>query len=109
MATQELAREAANGDALQFWTDPLMWSCVAMVVIGHFARVFASSEPIVWRKLVAEAVLAAIGAVGIYAGADMQGMDTLEKIMVSVLMSLGGIHLMQRLLQAWTAIKGGAA
>lgn len=77
-----------------------------MVVIGHIARVFSSSEPIIWRRLVAEAVLAAIGAVGIYIGAELQGMGEWEKLGVAVLMSLGGIHLVQRGIQIWIKVKG---
>ncbi len=76
-----------------------------MVIIGHVAKVFRSSEPIVWRRLIAEAVLAGIGAVGIYIGAELQGMDALEKLGVSVLMSLGGIHLVQRGIQIYGKLK----
>lgn len=95
-------------DVWQFWTDPLMWSCVAMVIVGHVAKVFSSSEPIVWRRLIAEGVLAGIGALGIYIGAELQGMGELEKLGTSVLMSLGGIHLVQRGWQVYAKVKGGA-
>lgn len=103
----ELGRQASSLDALSFWADPLMWSCVFIVVLGHAARVFKAPGPVVWRVFVAELVMAAIGAVGIYAGAELQGMGTLEKIGTSVLMSLGGIHAIQRALQAWSTVKGG--
>lgn len=107
MPEHEAMRQATSDDFWRFWTDPFMWSCVAMVVLGHLARVFAASEPIVLRKLVAEAVLAAIGAVGIYVGADLQGMGVQQKVLVSVLMSLGGIHLVQRTLQVYASVRKG--
>lgn len=106
MPDSEIGRQVTSPDAMAFWADPLMWSCVAMVVLGHLARVFKTPGPVDWRALFAELLMAAIGAVGIYAGAELQGMGVLEKILTSVLMSLGGIHVVQRALQAWSTIKG---
>lgn len=78
-----------------------------IVVIGHAARVFKVSEAVVWRVLLAELVLAAIGTIGVYISAELQGLGTLEKLLASVLMSLGGIHAVQRMVQVWNALKGG--
>jgi len=109
MPSEELRQLTSGADAWTFWTDPLMWSCVVIVGLGHVARVFKMNGPVVWRVLFAETVMAMIGAVGIYAGAEMQGMDVLQKIGVSVMMSLGGIHTIQRAVQAWTTLRGGGS
>ncbi len=78
-----------------------------IVVIGTVARVFRSTEKVDLRMMLAEAVLAAIGAIGIYAGAEMQGLDTHTKVFCSVLMSLGGIHGLQRAFQILHTLRGG--
>lgn len=96
-------KDAAN----LFFQDRLMWSCVLIVVAGTVARVFRSGEKIDLRLVLAESVLAAVGAIGIYAGAEMQGLDGYTKIFVSVMMSLGGIHGLQRAMQVWQTLKGG--
>lgn len=98
-------RELVNG--VSFFTDRLLWFCVGLVVIGTVARAFKSSEKIELRAVLSEAVLAGVGAVGIYAYAEMQGLDVPGKVLCSVLMSLGGIHGLQRVIQVWQTLKGG--
>jgi hypothetical protein len=101
MPEKELANSA------YFFTDRLLWACVAIVVVGTVARALKSVEKVSLRVVAAESVLAGIGAIGIYAYADMQGMDVFAKIISSVLMSLGGIHGLQRGIQVWQTLKGG--
>lgn len=90
-----------------FFTDRLLWSCVSIVVIGTIARAFKNSEKVSLRAVAAEAVLAGVGAIGIYAYAELQGVDVPGKVICSVLMSLGGIHGLQRGIQVWQTLKGG--
>lgn len=89
-------------DAYHFWSDPLMWSCIAMVLIGTISRALISSEPLSVRKLAGEALLTAIGAVGIYAAGMLRGADPMEQVLYSSLMSLGGIRVVQHVLQLLT-------
>ena len=98
-------REIVN--SASFFTDRLMWWCVMIVVTGTIARVFRSAEKVPWQIIVSEAVLAGVGAVGIYAYAEMKAFSVPEKVLCSVLMSLGGIHGIQRAIQVWQTLKGG--
>ncbi|MFP8968585.1 hypothetical protein ACKC9G_18530 [Pokkaliibacter sp. CJK22405] len=90
-----------GGDALSFWSDPLMWICVGMVIIGVFSKYLMSKEVITAKQLLGEVLASGIGAIGIYAAGILRGNSPTEQVVYASLMSLGGLHLIQRTLQAF--------
>lgn len=85
-----------------FWgvlTDPYMWLVIFMVTAGTIAKLLKNQEPLDTRVLVAETILAAIGAIGIYAFGVLQNYSPVETVFMASLMSLGGIHTIQRAIQ----------
>lgn len=103
MPEKEAVIHVVNGWA--FWTDSTMWTLVAMCVLGYVAKTLASDEPIEARKLIGEGILTAIGAIGMYAGGLLQGLPPLQMIVLATLAALGGIHVIQRMVQLASQMK----
>lgn len=98
-------REIINGWA--FFTDPTMWLLMTVSVLGTIGRVFTSQEPIDKRVLAGETIMAGIGAVGVYAAGLIKGYNPAEVILIGVLLTLGGIHSVQRAVQVFQYIQKG--
>lgn len=79
-------------DVFWTWTDRMMWSIVAMFVLGSMARTFVSDEPFEPKKFFGEIIFSAIGAVMMYSMGLMQGMSQPQIICFGAMASLGGVR-----------------
>lgn len=104
MPGKELAERVAAGDHY-FWLSPEFWTFLSIVLLGFLGRTLIGKEPLDKRQLAGEAILTAVGAVGMYAAGLLQGLSVLQMIVLGSLAALGGIRAFSWLLKAAIAIK----
>ncbi|MGZ8172571.1 MAG: hypothetical protein ACXWT0_01585 [Methylobacter sp.] len=88
-----------------FWTDKLMWSVVAMFILGSMARTFISNDPFEPRKCIGEIIFSAIGAVMMYSMGLMQGMSQVQIVCFGALAALGGVRLFEWVMKIAKTVK----
>ena len=91
--------------AFQWWSDPLLWSVIAMFILGTIGRILVSDEPFDPRKFFGELILAAIGAIILYSFNLMQGMTPIQIVFFGALGSLGGVRLIEWIIKIAKKVK----
>jgi len=79
----------------QIWFDEVLWSVVAMFLMGSMARTFVSEEPFDCKKFFGELLFSTIGAVIMYSAGLMQGMTEIQIVGFGAMASLGGVRMFE--------------
>lgn len=87
------------------WVDQTLLSFIVMILMGTLARVFMSNEPLDWRKLAGEAMLAVLGAVMLYSFGLLQGLTMPQMMFLGALGGLGGVRMLEWMIKIARKVK----
>lgn len=89
-------------EKFRFLVDNEIRPFIAIFAVWVFAAIgknLLKDEPLNWRVLIGEIILAAVGSIVMYSFGMYQGMDAWQMIFIGSLAGLGGVRLIEQVIR----------